>query len=181
MQPRELPTTSPPVRGGRQRACPSQEDQHRGFELCDVSWRLVLCLIYVWGRSLTPSLSNLNVHSKGPSLPAARPCPLSVCRSYCLFLTNRLTLQPVCPPVGLSAFSRSLSVCRSGAFICQKAFPSLRHYGCMDLYNRLTVPWKCNRPEQCNVCLCVYTQMCIQKCKQHTGAHTNKRNPTQLT
>lgn len=57
---------------------------------------LVLCLIYVWGQSLTPSLSNLNVHSKGPSLPAARLCPLSVCRSYCLFLTNRLTLQSIC-------------------------------------------------------------------------------------
>lgn len=88
---------------------------------------LVLCLIYVWGRGQSlprsPSLSNLNVHSKGRSLPAARPCPLSVCGSICLFLTNLLELWSLLPP-GLSGFSVSphvcLSVCRSGLLACQK-------------------------------------------------------------
>lgn len=194
MQPWKLPKTSldllPTRREEGRVPCSSQEGQR--WALSDVmcpGW-LVLCLIYVWGQwqSLThsPSPSNLNVHSKGLFLPAARPCPLSVCRSVCLFLTN-LTSLPVCLCVFLPLFYLLLAsvympvwLFVGQALACLlESLPSLALYGCMNSYEPLTMPWKCNHPAQLDVCLCVYTQMCIQERKQ-PAMYTNKRSPTQL-
>lgn len=85
---------SPPSGRGRRSPCPSQEGQHWALSKVMCPGWLVPCLIYVWGQrqSMThsPSLSNLNVHSKCMSLPAARPCPLSVRWPIWLLLTSLL-------------------------------------------------------------------------------------------
>lgn len=141
-----------------------------------------LCLRAVQSLTHSPSPSNLNVHSKGLSLPAARPCPLSVSGSICLFLTNRTDCQSVCLlSAGLSGFRICLYVCLPDCLEVRSAclpesLPSLTLYGCMISYEPLTMPWKSNHPAQLDVCLCLYTQMCIQERKQ-PATHKTKGVP----
>lgn len=149
MQPWKLQETSLdllPSGGGRHSPCPSQEGRH--WALSDVmcpGW-LGLYLIYVWGQTLThsPSLPNLNVHSKGLSLSQSLP-------SICLWVSLSVSYQSatlsfclsVCLPAGLSGFRVCpyvcLAVCRSGLLACQKvSLPS----HCMDAWTH-TSHWPC--------------------------------------
>lgn len=61
---------------------------------------------------------------------------------------------------------------RCGGGVSRKACLSPRApYGRVNSCEPLTMPWKCNHPAQSDVCLCVYTQMCIQECKQRSRVH----------
>lgn len=102
MQPWKLQETSLdllPSGGGRHSPCPSQEGRH--WALSDVmcpGW-LGLYLIYVWGQTLThsPSLPNLNVHSKGLSLSQSLP-------SICLWVSLSVSYQSATLSFCLSVF-----------------------------------------------------------------------------
>lgn len=91
--------------------------------------------------------------------------------------------QSVCLPSGLSGFNICLyvclAVCRSAQTACQKIPLSLSANGRTISCEPLTMLHKSNHPAKLDVCLCSYTQMCIQEYKQ-PPMYTNKSSSAKL-